>query len=96
MNHYFNEYIEALEHAGELVRITRRVDPVLEMAEITDRQASTPHGGKAVLFENTETGIPVVTNLFSSENRIAMAFDVDKIKDASTRFAAFLQAMLPA
>lgn len=96
MNHYFSEYIDALEHAGELVRITRRVDPVLEMAEITDRQASTPHGGKAVLFENTETGIPVVTNLFSSENRIAMAFDVDKIKDASTRLAAFLQAMLPA
>ena len=34
-----SEYIAALERAGELVRVNVPVDPVLEIAELTDREA---------------------------------------------------------
>ena len=37
-----SEFLEALESAGELVRIKTYVDPKLEMAEITDRMSKTP------------------------------------------------------
>jgi len=41
------EWIKALEHAGELRRVRTEVDPVLEIAEITDRvsKAGRPNPG---------------------------------------------------
>jgi 4-hydroxy-3-polyprenylbenzoate decarboxylase len=47
------QFIDALEKAGELVRIKSYVNPKLEMAEITDRMSKQPGGGKALLFENS-------------------------------------------
>jgi 4-hydroxy-3-polyprenylbenzoate decarboxylase len=44
-------FIDALEMAGELVRIKTYVDPHLEIAEITDRISKSGGGGKALLFE---------------------------------------------
>ena len=41
------QFIEALEKAGELVRIKTFVDPKLEIAEITDRISKSGNGGKA-------------------------------------------------
>ena len=49
------EFIHALETAGELLRIRAFVDPKLEIAEITDRISKSGQGGKALLFENTGT-----------------------------------------
>ena len=40
------QFIEALEKAGELIRIKVYVDPKLEMAEITDRVSKSGNGGK--------------------------------------------------
>ncbi len=71
------KYIEFLEREGELVRITAPADPVLEIAEITDRV--TKAGGKALLFENTGTAFPVVTNLFGSDRRMAMALGAESL-----------------
>ena len=45
------DFINALEGAGELVRIKNFVDPILEIAEITDRVSKSGNGGKALLFE---------------------------------------------
>ncbi len=47
------QFIDALEKAGELVRIKTYVNPKLEIAEITDRISKSGNGGKALLFENT-------------------------------------------
>lgn len=71
-----NEYIARLEREGELIRIGAPVSPVEEIAEITDRISKTPGGGKALLFENTGTAFPVLTNLFGSEHRMALALGV--------------------
>jgi 3-polyprenyl-4-hydroxybenzoate decarboxylase len=43
-------FLEELEGEGELIRVKAEVDPILEIAEITDR-ISKAHG-PALLFEN--------------------------------------------
>jgi 4-hydroxy-3-polyprenylbenzoate decarboxylase len=75
------EFIDALEQAGELVRIKAYVDPKLEMAEITDRISKTSGGGKALLFENTGFPFPVLMNAYGSENRMCMALGVSHLDD---------------
>ena len=62
------EFIAKLEGAGELIRISTPVTSELEIAEITDRMVKTEGGGKALLFENTDKGFPVLTNLYGSEH----------------------------
>ena len=78
-----NEYIEALERNGELVRITAYVDPHLEIAEITDRVSKTPGGGKALLFENTGYDFPVLMNAYGSEKRMCLALGVNHLDDVA-------------
>ena len=80
------EFIAKLESAGELIRISTPVTSELEIAEITDRMVKTEGGGKALLFENTDKGFPVLTNLYGSERRMAMALGVEQLEDISERF----------
>ena len=75
------EFINAMEKAGELIRIKEYVDPVLEMAEITDRVSKSGDGGKALLFENTGYDFPVLMNAYGSEKRMCMALGVEKLDD---------------
>ena len=56
------QFIDALEQAGELIRIKTYVNPKLEIAEITDRISKSGNGGKALLFENTGYDFPVNEN----------------------------------
>jgi 4-hydroxy-3-polyprenylbenzoate decarboxylase len=77
------QFIEALERAGELVRIKTFVDPKLEMAEITDRVSKTKGGGKALLFENTGYDFPVLMNAYGSERRMCMALGVSSLNAIS-------------
>ena len=91
-----NEYIARLEREGELIRIGAPVSPVEEIAEITDRISKTPGGGKALLFENTGTAFPVLTNLFGSEHRMALALGVGALDELSERIDGLLkQAAAP-
>jgi 4-hydroxy-3-polyprenylbenzoate decarboxylase len=76
-------FIETLEKAGELLRIKTFVDPKLEMAEITDRMSKQPGGGKALLFENTGFGFPVLMNAYGSEKRMCMALAVTHLDDVA-------------
>ena len=80
------EFIGVLEEAGELIRINTPVSSELEIAEITDRMVKSAGGGKALLFENTDKGFPVLTNLYGSERRMAMALGVEQLSDISERF----------
>lgn len=77
------EFIQALEKAGELVRISTFVDPKLEIAEITDRVSKSGNGGKALLFENTGTDFPVLMNAYGSEKRMCMALGVTDLDDVT-------------
>src|SRR4029078_11965655 len=77
------EFIQALEKAGELVRIKTYVDPKLEIAEITDRISKTTGGGKALLFENTGYDFPVLMNAYGSEKRMCLALGVQHLDDVA-------------
>ena len=79
------DFIEKLEGAGELIRIGTPVNSELEIAEITDRMVKSPGGGKAILFENTDKGFPVLTNLYGSERRMAIALGVERLEEISER-----------
>lgn len=72
-------FIQTLESQGELVRIKEYVNPVLEIAEITDRISK--NYGPALLFENTGTTFPVLINSMGTEKRMAMALGVKKLDD---------------
>ncbi|MBV9179998.1 MAG: UbiD family decarboxylase [Acidobacteria bacterium] len=95
------QWINALESAGELKRIKTEVDPVLEIAEITDRVSKSRDksgmlGGPALLFENSKGGrIPVLINQFGSERRMRMALEVDSLDEISSRIRQFMDVKSP-
>ena len=79
------DFIEKLDSADELIRIGTPVSSELEIAEITDRMVKTKGGGKALLFEKTDKGFPVLTNLYGSERRMALALGVENLDAISER-----------
>jgi 4-hydroxy-3-polyprenylbenzoate decarboxylase len=95
------EWIAALERAGELKRIKTEVDPVLEIAEITDRvsksrDAKGNSGGPALLFEKPKgSSIPVLINQFGSERRMRMALEVDSLNEVADRIRQFIDVKSP-
>ena len=82
------DYIGALERVGELARVRVPVDPQFEIAELTDRESKRPGGGRALLFENTGTAFPVLTNMMGSDRRIAMALGVERLGELTERIDA--------
>jgi 4-hydroxy-3-polyprenylbenzoate decarboxylase len=71
------EFLDLLDRAGELRRVTAPVSTVLEMTEIQTRLLAEK--GPAVLFEapvladGRTSPIPVLVNLFGTVRRVAMA-----------------------
>ncbi|HOP03438.1 MAG TPA: menaquinone biosynthesis decarboxylase [Tenuifilaceae bacterium] len=88
------EFIELLEENGDLIRITEFVDPVLEIAEVTDRICKQDGGGKAILFENTGTSFPVVTNVFGSLKRASSALNVRNPDEVAQQIEGFVGVVL--
>ena len=76
-----------------MIRINTPVSSELEIAEITDRMVKSEGGGKALLFEKTDKGFPVLTNLYGSERRMSMALGVEKLADISERFDNLIGAV---
>ena len=97
------EWISALDRAGELKRIKAEVDPILEIAEITDRvskwdaRGGRGPGGPALLFENVKgyRGSRVLINQFGSERRMRMALGVDSLDEIADRIRFFLDVKSP-
>ncbi len=90
------DFIDQLERAGELKRISVEVDPRLEITEISDRTLRA--GGPALLFENPKgSDIPVLANLFGTPRRVAMGMgqeDVASLREIG-KLLAFLKEPEP-
>ncbi len=88
-------WIKALDKAGELKRIQEAVDPILEIAEITDRVSK--RGGPALLFENVKgyPGARVLMNQFGSERRMKLSLGVDSLDDIAGRIEDLLHLKSP-
>ena len=93
------EFIGALEKAGELIRIKDKISPIIEISKITDAESKKPRGGKALLFENVEDNgkksFPVATNLFGSDKRMSMALGIEKLSDAGKEIEALINTNPP-
>ena len=95
------EFIAAIEKAGELVRVREPVRAKLEIAEIADRVMKSPGGGPALLFEHvllddgTRSAYPVAINLFGSKRRIAMALGTDDLDAIGARITELMETKVP-
>ena len=85
------QFIEALEKAGELVRIRRFVNPELEITEIVDRVSKA--GGPAILFENTGTPFPLLINAMGSYKRMCIALGVNDMDDVGREIEGLFKQM---
>ena len=89
-------FLAALEPQGELKRITKPIDPYLEMTEVCDRTLRA--AGPALLFEYPANhDIPVLANLFGTPRRVALAMGADSADALREigRLLAFLKAPDP-
>ncbi len=91
------DFISLLEEAGELARIKEVVSRELEITEITDRVCKGPPSlNRALLFERVDGfSIPVLTNLFGSERRMALALRVQSLQELEERVARLLSPDVP-
>jgi len=89
------DWMAALERAGELKKIRTPVNPILEIAEITDRVSKT--GGPALLFQNVEghPGSQVLINQFGSARRMNLALEVDSFAEVADRIRHFMDVKSP-
>jgi len=87
-------FLDALEKAGELKRVSDPVDPELEITEIADR--SVKSGGPALLFENPKGfNMPVAINTMASMERMRMAFGVDSLDSIAEKIAELIELKTP-
>jgi len=95
------EFIAAIEGAGELRRIKEPVNVELEMCEIADRVMKMPGGGPALLFERpvlrdgSISKFPVAINLFGSMTRMAMSLGVERLDEHGDRITKLLDLKVP-
>src|SRR5438105_738590 len=87
-------FLDELEAEGQLVRIRAEVDPVLEVAEITDRISKAY--GPALLFENVRgSRFPLAINVLGSERRMARALGVKNLEEVAARIAELIKPPVP-
>jgi len=96
----FQDFVEQLDRAGELQRITEEVDTDLVIAEWANREMKSPSGGKALLFEKPivdgkTSAFPVAINTMGSRTRIAMALGVSEVADLAQEIQLILKAKPP-
>ena len=89
-----SEFLNALESAGDLVRVRREVSPRLEIAEIADR--AVKGDGPALLFENVAgSSMPVAINLFASRRRMLSALELASYEAWAERLEPLLDPTPP-
>lgn len=89
------QFLDVLESKKLLRRVKTAVSQDLEITEINDRIVK--RGGPALLFENVRGhSVPVAINLFGTEQRTALALEIDDLRKLPERLTAVLElAMNP-
>src|ERR1700730_8200325 len=96
----FRDFVNALDRAGELKRITQPVATELEITELADREMKSPDGGKALLIEKpTVNGVvspfPVAINTMGSHRRMAMSMGANSVEEVANELGALMKAKPP-
>jgi 4-hydroxy-3-polyprenylbenzoate decarboxylase len=75
-----HDFINQLEHLGDLRRIEAKVSINGELAAIVRKISQQPKGGPALLFMRPDASpFPVAANLFGSRQRMRLALGVDRL-----------------
>ena len=89
-----SDFVQVLERAGELRRITHPVKAELEIAEIADRVMKA--GGPALLFESVVgKNFPLLINAFGSMKRMSIALDVNDVEEIAKKISKLIQLQPP-
>jgi len=96
----FRDFVQGLDRAGELRRISAPVATELEITELADREMKSPDGGKALLIEKpTVNGVvsplPVVINTMGSWKRMAMSMGANSVDDVAAEIGSLMKAKPP-
>ncbi|MBI3853299.1 MAG: UbiD family decarboxylase, partial [Verrucomicrobia bacterium] len=96
----FRDFVQQLDRAGELKRISQPVATELEITELADREMKTPGGGKALLIEQpTVNGVlspfPVAINTMGSHKRMAMSLGTNSMDEAAAELGSLMKAKPP-
>ncbi len=96
----YRDFIEQLDRAGELIRITQPVATELEITELADREMKKPGGGKALLIEKpTVNGVvspfPVAINTMGSQKRMAMSMGAESVDAVAAELGSLMKAKPP-
>jgi len=94
-------FVQAIDDAGDLVRVEQPVSVDKEITEVADRCMKSARGGPALLFTNptlTSGGrsrYPVAINLFGSERRMSLALGVDCLDHVGARISELVALKVP-
>src|SRR3954470_2639014 len=96
----YQQFLEELEGAGELIRIREPIATELEITELADREMKKPGGGKALLIEKpTINGqvspFPVAINTLGSEKRMAMSLQAESVAAVASELGSLMKAKPP-
>jgi len=96
----FRDWVQALDRAGELRRISKPIATELEITELADREMKSPGGGKALLIEQpTVNGVvspfPVAINTLGSHKRMAMSLGSSSVDQAAAELGSLMKAKPP-
>ena len=96
----FRDWVNALQQAGELIRISQPVATELEITELADREMKKPGGGKAILVEKpTVNGVvspfPIAINTMGSHQRMAMSLGAQSVDEVAAELGSLMKAKPP-
>src|SRR5436309_4606329 len=96
----FRDFLNSLEKAGELKRISQPVATELEITELSDSQMKSPGGGKALLIEQpTVNGkvspFPVAINTMGSWKRMALSLGTNSVDELAVELGSLMKAKPP-
>ena len=96
----FREFLQRLEAAGELKRISQPIATELEITELADRGMKSAGGGKALVIEKpTVNGavspFPLAINTLGSERRMAMSMGLGSMDEAAAELGSLVKAKPP-
>src|SRR5437763_1973016 len=96
----FRAFLNQLEAAGELKRISQPIATELEITELADREMKSPGGGKALLIEKpsvkgTVSPFPLAINTLGSERRMAMSMGLASMDEAAAELGSLIKAKPP-
>src|SRR5438094_8727604 len=96
----FRDFLNSLEKAGELKRISQPVATELEITELADRQMKSPGGGKALLIEkptinDVVSPFPVAINAMGSWKRMALSLGANSVEEVADELGSLMKARPP-